>query len=179
MLQIVTLPTPSLREKSKEIDHDFLLSPETQKLIDEMIPKMYKSDGIGLAAPQVGHNIRICIIGKDSDNQLKEDMILVNPTWERTGRKKKADMEGCLSVPNTYGKVIRYTRIHVKALDRNGEKLSFDAKNFLARVIQHEVDHLDGILFIDKATDICKKEVDTGMKNICAIDLDDEHSLKI
>ena len=179
MLKITTLPTASLREKSKEIDLDFLLSAETQKLIDEMIPKMYESDGIGLAAPQVGHNIRVCIIGKESDKKLKEDLVLVNPVWEKTSRKKKADMEGCLSVPNTFGKVVRYARISVDALDRNGKKLAFEAKNFLARVIQHEVDHLDGVLFIDKATDICKEEVNTGMSHLCEADLEDEHSLKI
>ena len=179
MLNIITIPTASLREKSKEVDLDFLASKETQKLIDEMIPKMYESDGIGLAAPQVGHNIRICIIGKESDKKLKEDLILVNPTWEKTSRKKKADMEGCLSVPHTFGKVVRYNNIAVEALDRNGKKLSFDAKKFLARVIQHEVDHLDGILFIDKATEICKEESNTGMNHFCEADLEEEHSLKI
>ncbi|MDP2693011.1 MAG: peptide deformylase [bacterium] len=180
MLDIVTLPTKSLREKSKEIDLDFLLSTETQKLIDEMILKMYKSDGIGLAAPQVGHNIRICIIGKDYEKKMKEDLILINPTWIKTSKKKNTEMEGCLSVPYTFGKVVRLTNIDVEALDRQGNKISFSAKKFLARVIQHEVDHLDGILFVDKATDICKEEMDTGMSNlVCPADLEAEHSLKI
>jgi len=180
MLKIITLPTPSLRERSKEIDRDFLLSPQTQKLIDEMIPKMYESDGIGLAAPQIAHNIRICIIGKDSDKKLKEDLVLVNPTWKKSSKKKNTDLEGCLSVPHTFGKVIRYTHIDVQALDRHGNKISFSAKKFLARVIQHEVDHLDGILFIDKATEIYKEEINNKPnKTIQQTNLKDEHSLKI
>jgi len=174
MLKILTDPTPSLRKRSKEIDHDFLLSQKTQKLIDEMIPKMYESDGIGLAAPQIGENIRICIIGKESDKKLKEDLVLVNPVWEKTSKKTDIDTEGCLSVPNTFGKVKRYVHIQVDALDRNGNKISFSAKKFLARVIQHEVDHLDGILFVDKAKDICTVEDETKKGMICPEDLEDE-----
>lgn len=180
MLKILTLPTESLRQRSKEIDLEFLRLPKTQQLIDEMIPKMYESDGIGLAAPQIGENIRICIIGKDSDKKLKADLVLINPTWEKTSKKKNTDMEGCLSVPNTYGKVVRYTNIAVEALDRNGKKISFEAKKFFARVIQHEVDHLNGILFIDKAIEIFNEESNTGMNNsVDGNNLDDKHSLKI
>ena len=154
MLPIVKNPTPSLRERSTEIDRDFLLFKETQKLIDEMVPTMYGDDGIGLAAPQVGKNVRICVIGKAADKKLKEDLVLINPIWEKTSKKTNVDTEGCLSVPKTFGKVKRYTRIHVTALDRDANEIEFNAKNFFARVIQHEVDHLDGVLFIDKATDI-------------------------
>lgn len=165
MLKIVTLPTPSLRERSKEVDRDFLLLPKTQKLIDEMIPAMYQYDGIGLAAPQIDHNIRVCVIGKAADKKLKEDLILVNPVWEKISRKKNSDTEGCLSVPNIFGKVVRCSDIHVEALDRNGNKLSFDAKKFFARVIQHECDHLNGILFIDKATEMYEAKDDKAEKS--------------
>lgn len=158
MLKIVTLPTESLREQSKEIDRDFLLSEKTQKLLDEMVPAMYKYDGVGLAAPQIGHNIRVCTIAKVADKKLKEDLILVNPTWEKISKKKNTDTEGCLSVPQVFGKVVRYSDIHVEAWDRHGNKLSFDAKKFFARVVQHECDHLNGVLFIDKATDLYKEE---------------------
>jgi peptide deformylase len=159
MLNIVTLPATSLRDRSKEIDRDVLLSEETQELIREMIPKMYDADGIGLAAPQVGHNIRICVIGKDAIPRghallKKADLVLVNPVWERTSRKTEVDQEGCLSVPGKVGNVKRYKDIRVQALDQKGQLISFDAKNFFARVVQHEVDHLNGILFIDKAKDI-------------------------
>jgi peptide deformylase len=153
-LPIVKLPTPSLRERSVEITKDILLSENTQKFIDDMIPTMYGDDGIGLAAPQVGKNIRVCVIGKEADKGLSDDLVLVNPVWEKNSPKTKTEDEGCLSVPGKFGKVKRFTNIHVDALDRHGNPLSFEAKHFFARVIQHEVDHLNGILFIDKATDI-------------------------
>lgn len=166
MLPIVKLPTPSLRERSVEIDRDVLLSNDVQKLIRDMIPTMYGDDGIGLAAPQVGHNIRVCVIGKEAvhmderpgeskkKSKATKDLVLVNPVWERLSKKTAWDTEGCLSVPKQYGKVKRYTEIQVSAMDEHGNPLNFVAKKFFARVIQHEVDHLDGILFIDKAIDI-------------------------
>lgn len=164
MLPIVKLPTASLRERSKEIDTAFLLTPETQQLIQDMIPTMYGDDGIGLAAPQVGQNIRLCIVGKASIPKKHElravtadqnkDLILVNPVWKKMSRKMVWDTEGCLSVPKVFGKVQRQKYIAVKALDECGHQLQFTAENFFARVIQHEVDHLDGILFIDKAKDV-------------------------
>lgn len=164
ILPIVTVPTESLRIRSTEVDRDVLLSDDTQTFIDNMIPTMYDDDGIGLAAPQVGNNIRICVVGKEAvPNRLKvstgdinprEDLVLVNPVWQKTSRKTAWDTEGCLSVPRTFGKVKRYTNIAVTAQDRHGNDVAFDASAFFARVIQHEVDHLDGILFIDKAKDV-------------------------
>lgn len=164
MLQIVTLPTKSLKERSTEIDRDVLLSEETQNLIKEMYPTMNAADGIGLAAVQVKKNIRLCTIGKAAipENheiwkKLKQkpgDIVLINPKWEKTSRKKTVDYEGCLSVPGKTGEVKRYKNIHVEALDGQGNPFSFDAEDYFARVIQHEVDHLDGILFIDRAINI-------------------------
>lgn len=154
MLKIITLPTKSLRERSKEIEAGFLKTATAKKLIKEMVPIMYAADGIGLAAPQVDHNIRLCIIGKEAVPNKKQDLVLVNPQWEKVSRKTAWGEEGCLSVPKLFGKVKRYTKIKVQALDENGQPLNFVAQDFFARVIQHEVDHLDGILFIDKAKDI-------------------------
>jgi len=161
MLKIVTLPNPKLRERSTEIDRDFLLSKEIQELISEMISKMYNSDGIGLAAPQVGHNIRLCIISKDALKLDKKnilptefDLVLINPVWQKTSRKTNIDEEGCLSVPGLLGKVKRHSDIEVEAWNEKGEKIKFSAHNYFARVIQHEVDHLDGVLFVDKAKDV-------------------------
>ena len=163
MLEIITIPTESLREKSKEIDRVFLLSADTQHFIQQLIETMYNDDGAGIASPQVGKNIRICIIGKssiklDKKTSIKasEDLILINPIWTKTSIRKDWDTEGCLSVPKTYGKVKRYKHITVKAWDKDGKEINFEAHNFFARVIQHEIDHLDGILFIDKAKDIYK-----------------------
>jgi peptide deformylase len=158
ILPILTIPTPSLRDRSKEVTRDFVLEPNTQAYIKDLIITMYDDDGIGIASPQVGKNIRICIIGREATPDKKKDLVLVNPVWTKTSRKTDWDTEGCLSVPKFYGKVKRYTTIHVEALDEQGNPISFEAKKFFARVIQHEVDHLDGILFIDKAKDIYEIE---------------------
>jgi len=161
MLNIITVPTPSLRVRSQDISRDSLLCDETQQLIDDMIATMYDDDGIGLAAPQVAQNTRICVIGKEAipkKHHIKGDLILVNPQWERISKKTLWDVEGCLSVPRIFGKVKRHKEIEVQAWDRNGAPISFDANDFFARVIQHEVDHLDGVLFIDKAKDIYEVE---------------------
>jgi len=153
ILPIVTIPTPSLRDRSKEVTRDFVLQADTQEFIKNLIITMYADDGIGIASPQVGKNIRICIVGREATPDKKQDLVLVNPVWSKTSRKTEWDTEGCLSVPKVYGKVKRYTNIHVDALDAQGNPISFEAKKFFARVIQHEVDHLDGVLFIDKAKD--------------------------
>ena len=164
MLNIVKIPTESLRQRSTEIDPALILKDEIQNLIKDMAPTMYSDDGIGLAAPQVGKNIRLCVIGKealkfDKKNKLPfEDLVLINPIWQKTSRKTVVDVEGCLSVPKTFGKVRRHRNISVSALDKNGNELKFEANEFFARVIQHEVDHLDGILFIDKAKGIYQVE---------------------
>lgn len=158
ILPILTIPTPSLRERSKEVTRDFVLEPNTQTYIQDLIITMYDDDGIGIASPQVGKNIRICIIGREATPDKKKDLVLVNPVWTKTSRKTDWDTEGCLSVPKFYGKVKRYTTIHIEALDETGTPISFEAKKFFARVIQHEVDHLDGILFIDKAKDVYEIE---------------------
>lgn len=176
-MQIVTLPTPSLRVRSAEVDRDLLSAKKTQEFIDELIAEMYRDDGVGIAAPQVGNNIRLCVIGKEVlpkgfvipgvAEYKKQDFVLINPEWEKTSKKLAWDTEGCLSVPQIFGKVQRYKNIFVKTLDRFGNEHSFKADAFFARVIQHEVDHLDGILFVDKAKDIYhydkKKDVATPL----------------
>jgi len=156
MLKIITHPNEILRKHSVEINRDNLLSTKTQQMIDEMIEIMYRKDGVGLAAPQVGKNIRLIVIGKDATKE--KELILINPVWEKTNKKTFTDTEGCISIPKTFGKVKRWKDIKVIALDRSGNKLNFTATDLLARVIQHEVDHLEGILFIDKAKDIYEIE---------------------
>jgi len=164
MLPILKLPTPSLRERSLEIDHEVLLSNEIQAFIKKMIPTMYMADGVGLAAPQVGNNIRLCVIGKAALTKkikilsgkipLDKDLVLVNPIWTKISRRINWDIEGCLSVLKVYGKVKRLSDILVESWNNQGEELRFEAHDFFARVIQHEVDHLNGILFIDKASEL-------------------------
>ncbi len=162
MFEIVTLPSKNLRKRSEDIDPDILSLDETKQYIEELIETMYASDGIGIASPQVGKNIRICIIGKaaiQKNHQLfGKDLVLVNPNFQKTSKKTGIETEGCLSVPGIFGNVKRNKDILVSAIDRDGKPLEFNAKGFFARVVQHEIDHLDGILFIDKATNIQKAD---------------------
>ncbi len=166
MLPLVTLPRESLRQESQTVSKEELLTPEMQKFCEDMIPAMYHYEGIGLAAPQVDKNIRICVIGKDADNSLKEDLILVNPEIEILSRKKNVDSEGCLSVPHTFGKVKRASHLRVRAMAVDGSDLDFEAKNFFARVVQHELDHLNGILFIDRAKDVYEVDPEEKIERV-------------
>ena len=155
MLKIITIPNEILLKRSNEVGCEFVLLKKTQKLVEEMLVVMKTADGVGLAAPQINESIRLCVINQTADSvNLKNDLVLFNPVWKKTSIKKDVMEEGCLSVPKTYGKVKRYVKIKVDALNEKGEPMSFLASDLLARVIQHEVDHLDGILFTDKAKDI-------------------------
>jgi len=167
MLQILTLPTKSLHEKSTELDLALLSDKSFQSWLQELKETMHSKDGVGLAAPQVGKNIRVCAINAsatklvmdEKHNQIfQNDLILINPVWQKLSRKQKTDLEGCLSVPGFYGKVKRYHDILVEAIDEKGKKIKFEAHGFFARVIQHEVDHLDGILFVDRTKEIFKEK---------------------
>ncbi len=151
---IVFDPNPILHQKSADIDPATITTPEMQEFIRDMVETMYKKDGVGLAAPQVGRSVQLCVIARDFTADKKEDLCLINPTWTKLSAKKAWDEEGCLSLPGLFGQVERFTRIKVEAWNGRGEKLSFEAKDFFARVIQHEVDHLNGILFAEKARDL-------------------------
>jgi peptide deformylase len=157
ILPIIKYPNDILTTRSKEVDQDFILDRQTQDLVQNMIETMYSADGVGLAAPQIGKNLRLCVISKNYTPD-KKDLVLFNPTWEKTSRKKVADIEGCLSIPNTFGKVKRLKNIKVKYLNEKGKEISFEASGFFARIVQHEVDHLNGELFIFKAKDIHTEE---------------------
>ncbi len=159
LLPILTEPNATLRKVGAPIAPADLLSGKYKQLIADMAETMYSSDGVGIAAPQVRESIQLCVIAKQyNPMNLDQDLVLINPVWEKLSILKKTDEEGCLSVPNIYGKVRRYTKIKVKALDKTGKPVNFIAKDFPARVIQHEVDHLNGILFIEKAKNLHKIE---------------------
>lgn len=142
-LPILTLPSPILREKSREVAMKEL--PRLHGFIDTLVATMYANDGIGIAAPQVGTSLRIIVIGTE-----KSPLVLVNPVIHTSSQETGWGEEGCLSVPGIFGKVRRAKKIQVKALDPSGKALSLKASFLLARVIQHEIDHINGILFIDK-----------------------------
>jgi len=159
LLPITIEPNEVLHKKGDLVDIEKINIPGFQKFIDDMIETMYKKDGVGLASPQIGESLQICVITKEySTFQNEEDMVLINPVWKKLSRWQSWDEEGCLSVPETYGKVKRYKKIRVKALNRHGEDIEFETEGFFARIIQHEVDHLNGILFIEKAKNIRKIE---------------------
>jgi len=156
-LEVVTEPNPVLHQKGRELSKTEISTATTKKLMKNMVETMYIKDGVGIAAPQVGQSLQLCVIAKNFSPLGKdEDLILINPTWTKLSILKSWDTEGCLSIPGVYGEVKRYTKIKVKALNKNGDSIEFEAKDFPARIIQHEVDHLNGILFIEKARKIQK-----------------------
>ncbi len=154
---IIIEPNPILHQRSADVVISEIPTKEIQKFIKDMVETMYVKDGVGLAAVQVNKPIQLLTIVKEyNDLNKKEDLCLINPSWTKASAFKAWDEEGCLSVPEVYGKVKRYTKIKVKALDKNGKPIEFVAEKFFARIIQHEVDHLNGILFIEKAKDLHK-----------------------
>lgn len=152
MLKILTNPNPILRKKAASVADP--LSKEIQKLIPQMVETMLAKDGVGLAAPQVGQSIRLITVRHRDGN-----LVMLNPLIVKKSLIKEIDEEGCLSVPNIYGDVKRCKKITVKFIDSAGKARKITGEGMLARVIQHEVDHLDGILFIDKAKNLRKLEV--------------------
>lgn len=159
-LPITTHPkNKSLHERSVEISESQLKEKAFKTLIRDMIHTMYKDDGIGIAAPQVGHNIRMAVIGKQALKQtaecppvpLRKDLVIINPSYIPLSTEKETAQEGCLSVLGKWGDVDRHLTIQVRFITPDGKKHAFVVTDFLARVFQHEIDHLDGVLFIDKA----------------------------
>jgi len=138
-----------LRRKADTVKATELRKPELQQLFLDMVETMDDNDGIGLAAPQVNKSIQVAII-KTKEGAL----VLVNPKITRFSLRKELGEEGCLSIPGVYGTVKRSRNIRVHALDKRGKRINFKAAGLFARVIQHEVDHLNGILFIDKTVEI-------------------------
>ena len=156
---IVFEPNPILHRRSEVLTLTEIKTAEMQRFIKDLVETMYVKDGVGLAAVQVGKSSQLCVIAKNfNELNKKQDLCLINPTWTKVSRHTAWDEEGCLSVPGLYGKVKRYTTIKVMALDLNGQPLEFIAEDFFARIIQHEADHLNGILFIEKAKDLHKFE---------------------
>lgn len=149
LLNILSEPNDILRKKSKDIQIEEINN--YHNLFEDMAFTMKESDGIGLAAPQIGKNIRVIVI-----NTKKGPLPLINPTISSKSLLKEWDEEGCLSVPNTFGKVKRFKKIICTYYNSNGEMRKMEAKGLLARVIQHEIDHLNGVLFTDSAKDVKK-----------------------
>lgn len=148
ILEILTYPDPRLREKCEPVTE---VDEKTLKLLDDLSQTMYDAPGVGLAAPQVGVNQRITVI--DISSQVEEGthglIELINPEIIEAHGEQRGE-EGCLSIPGFVSKVTRSKRVLVRALNRDEEPFEIEGEGLLARVLQHEIDHLDGILFIDR-----------------------------
>ena len=149
LLPILTLPDPQLRQRSAEVATEEISKPAFQAWLDDLVHTMYKADGVGIAAAQVGRPIRVFVAVEGGLPHIVINPVVVKKSW-----RTEDGEEGCLSVPGKYGIVRRHHGFKVRALDRFGKKIEFDAKGFFARVLQHELDHCDGILFVDRAKKI-------------------------
>ncbi|MFT6558219.1 peptide deformylase [Sneathiella sp.] len=159
---IVKMGNPVLSQRAEEIDDP--TAPEIRKLVKQMQESLKEAGGIGLAAPQIGVPLRLVIFGIPAARLQSEDgnpdgdglaqRVLINPELEPLGPDISLGWEGCLSVPGLRGLVPRYTRLRYRAFDLQGQRQDVVAEGFHARVVQHECDHLDGILYVQRMTDI-------------------------
>jgi peptide deformylase len=161
ILKVARMGHPVLRARAKPLEPADIKSPAVQQLIDDMFETMQEYQGVGLAAPQVHASVRLFVAGfapraddddedEDEENERVPLMALINPEISVVGDATADDWEGCLSIPDIRGRVTRAREIKVKAYDRRGRRIEITARNFTARVIQHEADHLDGVLFFDR-----------------------------
>jgi peptide deformylase len=158
ILDIETPNNPILRQKTRPVT---VFDDDLQQLIDDMIETMREANGVGLAGPQVNQRLRLTVIEtlpeKDDEGNAiegsRELMVVINPEIVWKSRSMEDGIEGCLSIPGWLGEVSRHRSIRVRALDRHGKKIRLRLKDWTARIFQHEIDHLNGILFIDRLTD--------------------------
>lgn len=144
---------PALRQRSRPLEKGDFRNPLVQKLIDDMIETMHEYNGVGLAAPQVHTGLRLFVALLEEDPDSKSSaIVIINPEIVPNGTAREEGWEGCLSIPDIRGMVGRFTDVTVKALDRDAREIELRLKNFPARVVQHETDHLDGVLFFDRMT---------------------------
>lgn len=146
LLKILEVPNPLLKKKSAHVAE---VTDDLRKLMDDMLETMYDAPGIGLAAPQVGILQRVVVIDVTRDNEPKHPYKMVNPVITEHSETTDVHDEGCLSVPEQYAPVERYENVTVEYTDENGKKQTLSADGLLAICIQHELEHLDGTLFID------------------------------
>ncbi len=152
ILKVTRMGHPVLRAKARSLEPAEITRPAVQKLIDDMFETMLEYQGIGLAAPQVHEGLRLFVAGLDDPDAELPLIVLINPEVTPMGSAVEEDWEGGLSVPDIRGRVPRAVEVGVRALDRRGRRVEMTLRGFPARVIQHETDHLDGILFLDRMT---------------------------
>jgi peptide deformylase len=160
LLKIARLGHPILRTMAEPVSPERVTTPAFQQFVDDMVETMRDSDGVGLAAPQVFASDRVIVAEVRGPNPRYPDAagiplaVLVNPVITKHGDVKEPGWEGCLSLPDIRGRVPRWAAITVDALDRTGRPVTIEAAGFFARIIQHEIDHLDGVMFLDRMDDL-------------------------
>lgn len=169
MKKILQRESPVLREIAKEVDKKEITSTKIQKILNEMkVALDSQDDGVAIAAPQIGYSLRIFVVsgkvegivkkqkGIEEDAELKtyKDIVFINPVIKKISKEKRYVEEGCLSVRYLYGQVLRSKKVTVEAYDEKGNKFVRPGVDLVAQIFQHEIDHLDGTLFIDKAKNL-------------------------
>ena len=156
--KIITLPEPVLRRKAHTVTK---FDKSLQTLIDDMVETMRQAPGVGLAAPQIGLSERLIVVEyfEKEEDEEKEDApkkvwAILNPEIIKASEEKLLGVEGCLSIPNLVGEVERHAAVQVKGMNRHGKPIKVKAEGWLARIFQHEIDHLNGVLFTDRATHV-------------------------
>ena len=157
--EIIKLPHPTLKRKAHKVT-DF--GKDFQQLVDDMIETMRAEPGVGLAGPQVNQPLRVIVVEYPEDDSVEEAepkiFVLANPKFTYMSEDTVMGIEGCLSVPNLLGEVERSKDVIVEGLDRRGKKIQIKATNWLARIFQHEIDHINGILYVDRAETLYQPE---------------------
>ena len=180
ILPIYVYGAPILTKRTIEVEEN---TPELQQLIDDMIETMHGASGIGLAAPQVGRSERLFVVDlspmvEDPEAEQMEPMVFINPEIYEESEEDEEYEEGCLSIPDVREYVVRPEGIRIRYLDRNMQERDIEADGILARVIQHEFDHLDGILFLDHISAFKKRLLKRRLKEMVKGNIEADYPLK-
>lgn len=164
LLKILTVPNPLLKKKSQKVE---AVTDEIRKMLDDMLETMYDAPGVGLAAPQIGQLKRMVVIDVSRDDEPNRPYKMINPVIAAHSEETVMHDEGCLSVPEQYAGVERFEAVTVKYTDENGREQTLDADGLLAIAVQHELDHLDGKLFIDYLSKVKRDMLIRRVEKIC------------
>lgn len=167
ILEIRKYGDPVLKKESVNVEK---IDDEIRKLLDDMVETMHDANGVGLAAPQVGVNLNVVVI--EADEKLRK---LINPVIIEKSREEEVNEEGCLSVPGIYEKVKRYKTVTVKYLNENGEEIVETGEGLLGRAFQHEIDHLNGVVFVEKISSLARNLIS---KKLLKMKKDTQRGLK-
>ncbi|MGQ0621121.1 MAG: peptide deformylase [Panacagrimonas sp.] len=160
VLTILQHPDPRLRQKALPVTQ---FDVRLQTLIDDMFETMYDAPGVGLAATQVGAMLRLAVMDCALKDEPPQPMVLINPEMFDVSDRQEME-EGCLSVPDTNEKILRFNRLKLRALDRHGRPFEIEAEGLMAQAIQHEIDHLDGKLYIDYLSSLKRERINKKLR---------------